>query len=159
MVTWSDFAARSPSMAARGEALLARHQLAYLATVRADGSPRLHPVSPQLIEGRLWVCTPRGSLKARDQLHDPRCVLHWLPGEDDFEFRVRARARPCTDPAEAARIAAAGPHYFRPDQHLFEYDIEEVATARWVNVGQAGTYAVRERWVAGEYRAPNRHQP
>ena len=148
MATWSDFASAEPEMAAIGAALLERHQLAYLATVRADGAPRLHPVSPQVIAGRLYVCTPRSSPKAQDQVRDGRYVMHLLPGENDAEFRVRGRARCITDPKERERVLAQGPHYFRAEDFLFEYDIEEAATAHWENVGQPGTYPVRRSWRA-----------
>jgi len=31
---------------------------------------------------------------------------------------------------------------------IFEFDIVRVDVARWVNIGQAGTYAERKRWIA-----------
>jgi general stress protein 26 len=150
MASWAQFAAAEPEMAALGEALLKQHQLAYLATVRRDGAPRVHPVSPQIIEGRLFIATPTTSPKAADQIRDGRYALHLLPGEDDAEFRIRGRARQLSDPAEIERICAAGPHYFEATGYLFEYDIEEAATARWVNVGRPGTYAERRSWRASE---------
>ena len=148
MATWSEFASSDPGMAAVGLALLDRHELAYLATVRSDGSPRLHPVSPKVIEGGLYVCTPRSSPKAADQIRDGRYVMHLLPGENDAEFRIRGRARLITDRAELERVLAQGPHYFRIDDYLFEYDIEEAASAHWEHVGQPGTYPVRRSWRA-----------
>ena len=146
MATWAEFEAAAPEIAALGRTLLEQHQMAYLATVRADGSPRVHPVSPQIIDGQLYVCTPRSSPKARDQIRDGRYVLHLLPGKDDAEFRIRGRARLLTEAGEVAAVCSAGPHYFRPEEYLFEYGIEEAATARWVNVGQPGTYAERQTW-------------
>lgn len=80
MAAWREFEAAEPELAASGRRLIESHQIAYLATVRADGAPRLHPVSPQIIDGALYVCTPRSSPKARDQLRDGRYVLHCLPG-------------------------------------------------------------------------------
>ncbi|MGQ0804973.1 MAG: pyridoxamine 5'-phosphate oxidase family protein, partial [Actinomycetota bacterium] len=74
MATWAEFEAAEPEMAALApkppEGM--GFALAYLATVRADGAPRLHPVSPFIIDGRLIVATPRGSPKACDQLRDGR---------------------------------------------------------------------------------------
>ena len=148
MVTWAQFETAEPELAELGRGLLEQHQLAYLATVRADGAPRLHPVSPKIIEGRLYVCTPRSSPKAQDQIRDGRYVMHLLPGRNDDEFRLRGRARLITEPAELERILAEGPHYFRIEDYLFEYDIEEAATAYWVSVGQPGTYPVRRSWRA-----------
>ena len=31
---------------------------------------------------------------------------------------------------------------------LFEFDIEQVDIARWVDVGQPGTHAIRQQWRA-----------
>ena len=148
MATWDEFAAADPEMAAIGTAMLDAQKLAYLATVRADGSPRLHPVSPFIINGHLIVATPAESPKARDQIRDPRVVIHLLPGKDDAEFRIRCRAKLIPPGAHRERVVAEGPHYARDEDHLFEYEIEEAAAAYWVNVGQPGTYPVRKSWRA-----------
>lgn len=120
--------------------------MAYLATVRADGSPRVHPVCPFIIDGRLFVATPPTSPKARDQLRDGRYVLHMLPGENDDEFRIRGRVRAVTDEEERTAVRAGGPHFLKDDDYYFQYDIEEAATAYWEHVGQPGTYPVRRVW-------------
>ena len=151
MVSWGEFEAAAPEMAAVGRALLEQHHLAYLGTVRADGAPRVHPVSPFIIDGRLFVATHPSSPKARDQQRDPRYVMHMLPGKDDDEFRIRGRASLVTDAASRALVLERGPHFVREDDCIFEYGIDEAATAYWVNVGQPGTYPVRSSW-----RAPGR---
>lgn len=148
MANWSEFESASPEIAAIGRALLERHGLAYLATVRPDGAPRVHPVSPLIAAGRLVIATPRSSPKARDQLADGRYMLHMLPGADDREFSLRGRVAAVTD-AGVWADANAQAHYVRAEDYLFEYDIVEAATAYWVNVGQPGTYAVRTRWREG----------
>jgi hypothetical protein len=38
----------------------------------------------------------------------------------------------------------------RPQDWLFEFDIERVMTAYWEKVGQPGTYAVRQYWRVGQ---------
>jgi hypothetical protein len=147
MASWAEFEVAAPEIAAVGQALLEKHHLAYLATVRRDGAPRVHPVSPAIIEGRLLVCSLHSSPKVRDQLRDPRYMLHMLPGKDDDEFSVRGRASLIKDSAFKER-ASHHAHYFRVEDALFEYDIEEARTAYWVNVGQPGTYAKRRVWRA-----------
>jgi len=155
MATWGEFAAQDPDMAAIGAALLQKHVLAYLATVRRDGSPRVHPVCPFIIDGHIYVATPATSPKAQDQIRDGRYVIHMLPGENDDEFRIRGHARNVTGKDERTRIIAGGPDFLKEHDYIFEYDIEHAAAAYWVNVGKPGTYPVRREWkpVAG-WEAP-----
>ena len=111
MASWAELAEMAPEIAAVGQALLARHGLAYLATVRADGAPRVHPVCPFVIDGRLIVATPRTSPKAQDQLRDGRYVLHMPPGDDDAEFRIRGRARSMIAGAQRDEVFRDGPDF------------------------------------------------
>ena len=148
MASWADLEAAAPEIARIGADLLDRHHLAYLATVRRDGSPRLHPVSPFILDGRLLVTTPPSSPKAGDQRRDGRYMLHALPGEEDAEFSIRGRARLLPHSLDRDGVVARGPHWLRADDAIFEYDIEEAASAYWVNAGKPGTYPVRQKWRA-----------
>ena len=53
MITWRELAAAEPERAEAGGSLLSQFDvgLAFLATVRKDGAPRLHPVCPVLSSG------------------------------------------------------------------------------------------------------------
>jgi hypothetical protein len=68
MVTWKEFGAAEPDLAEIGCSLLFQHQvgLAFLATVRKDGAPRLHPVCPVLSNHRLFVLVTPTSPKRYD---------------------------------------------------------------------------------------------
>jgi hypothetical protein len=95
MASWEVFAAAMPEMAEAGRTLLYQHGpgLAYLATVRADGGPRVHPVCPTIADGALWVAIGERSPKCRDLWRDPRFALHTFPNpEVDDEFSVRGEA-------------------------------------------------------------------
>ncbi len=156
MATWAEFAKAAPEIAALGSELRAKFGLAFLATVRRDGSPRLHPVCPFIVRGRLFIATDPKSPKRHDLKRDGRYVLHMLPGEHDAEFLVRGRARLVEDAQTKAMILAEGPKAgvqpdgallnLKPEELLFEYDVEEVLSGRWENVGQPTTYPVRDRW-------------
>jgi hypothetical protein len=54
---WSMFVETEPEMAAAGTQLFTQYGvgLGFLATVRADGGPRLHPMCPVLAEGGLYA--------------------------------------------------------------------------------------------------------
>jgi Pyridoxamine 5'-phosphate oxidase len=131
MATWSDFAAADPTLAAGIRALLQQYGpgLAYLATVRADGGPRLHPVSPVVTDEGLY-CFIVDSPKRRDLERDGRYALHSFPPEEsDDEAFLTGRATRVRDPLVIARLAEAlhaSPHV---DWRLFELSIE-TATLR-----------------------------
>ncbi len=156
MATWDEFADAAPEIAALGSDLRAKFGLAFLATVRKDGSPRLHPVCPFIVRGRLFIATNPQSAKRHDLKRDGRYVLHMLPGENDAEFQVRGRALLVEDTETKSMVLAEGPEAgvqpdgtplnLRPEELLFEYDIEEAMMAYWENVGQPDTRPVREFW-------------
>ncbi|MCH8160741.1 MAG: pyridoxamine 5'-phosphate oxidase family protein [Chloroflexi bacterium] len=156
MATWAEFAEAAPEMAALGSELRATFGLAFLATVRKDGSPRLHPVCPFVVRGRLFIATNPKSPKRHDLKRDGRYVLHMLPGENDAEFQVRGRARLVEDAQTKAMVLAEGPEAgvqpdgallnLTPEELLFEYDVEEALSGHWENVGQPDTRPVRKRW-------------
>src|SRR5918999_1226027 len=67
--------------------------MAYLATVRADGGPRVHPVSPIVTDEGLY-CFVIASPKRDDLNRDGRYALHAFPAEcSDAEAVVTGRAR------------------------------------------------------------------
>lgn len=132
-------------MAEAGRSLWQEHELMYLATVRADGSPRVHPVAPVLAEGRVFVAVGTWSPKWRDLLAEPRCVLHCLPGPRDGEFVMRCRAREV--PGAFDQVRAAAGHTIHDDDRLFELDIHQVDHGWWQHVGRPDTYPIRRRWT------------
>ena len=95
LATWSEFEAATPQLASKGRALLYQYgpPLGYLATVRADGGPRVHPFCPIVAEGGLSAYILRHSPKGADLRRDPQFALHAFSPEDvDDEFFVRCRA-------------------------------------------------------------------
>ncbi|HEU4840707.1 MAG TPA: hypothetical protein VFT09_04665 [Ilumatobacteraceae bacterium] len=135
----------------RGEPAFA---IAYLATVRRDVAPRLHPFCPILADGRLFAAIARRSPKRWDLRRDARCVIHATPGPDDDELCIRAVASDVTSDAtttSVVRAVVARSHVggmIESFEHepIFEFDIQRVDIAHWVDVGQPGTHAVREHW-------------
>ena len=109
MASWSEFAADEPRLADGIRALLQQYGpgFGYLATVRADGGPRVHPVSPVITDEGLF-CFIIDSPKRRDLERDGRYALHSFPPEEsDDEAYLAGRARPVTDPVRVARLAGA----------------------------------------------------
>ena len=50
MASWSEFSKQAPELAAYGAKRLGGDRVAYLGTLRPDGGPRVHPVTPILGE-------------------------------------------------------------------------------------------------------------
>src|SRR5688572_18039134 len=107
MRSWKVLEEHAPEIAAAGRELFDQHFLAYLATTRADGSPRLHPVVPIIADGGLFVAIGAWSPKWRDLRRDPRCALHALPGARDDEFVLRCRATEAPGSIETVRAVAS----------------------------------------------------
>jgi hypothetical protein len=128
--------------------------VAFLATVRHDGGPRLHPFCPILADGRLFAAIPRRSPKGRDLRRDRRCVIHALPGPEDDELSIRAEATEVTEDTPTrelvrtvvSRSGVGGMVESVTHDPLFEFDLLQVDVARWIDIGRPGTYAVRQRW-------------
>src|ERR1700759_1127234 len=150
MAPCSDFAAADPSLALGIRALLQQYGpgLAYLATVRADGAPRIHPVSPVITDEGLY-CFVVNSAKRRDLERDGRYALHsYPPEENDDEAYLSGRAirvrdqRVITDLADSLRAAR------EVDWQLYELRIETATLRRHGPVGAvplSATPAVRPR--------------
>src|SRR2546430_14237638 len=93
MATWADFANAAPDLAAFGLERM-KGRIVYQATLRLDGSPRVHPVSPWIAAGLLCVSFRATSPKLREVARDARYALHTAqPWEDHMgehgEFMAR----------------------------------------------------------------------
>ena len=113
MASWHEFAARAPELAAFGQSRF-ESDVAYLDTIRPDGGPRVHPVTP-IIGEQLFVFMEPTSPKGSDLQHDRRYMLHCSVEDSSGgagEFYVRGTATLTTDPldrAEAARVSSYEP--------------------------------------------------
>jgi hypothetical protein len=148
MASWREFVAVRPEMAGVLLKLLDWIPITYLATVRRDGAPRVHPVCPIIADGRMYVAMASTSPKRLDLRRDGRYAMHALPGKRDDEFYITGRARLIEDEATRALVTEAASHEVRRDDWIFEFDIEVAMTAFWEKVGEPGTYAVRQFWHA-----------
>lgn len=154
--TWGEFAAQAPEMAAAGRRILYQHGpgLAYLATVRPDGGPRLHPVCPHIAEDRLWVFVGHGSPKRFDLQRDPRFALHTFPCPDvDDEFYLAGRVIPLADDALEGSIRADLPFNSEADDRPFELSIDRALLATYA--GRPSWPPVYTRWAASPFPAPS----
>jgi hypothetical protein len=145
MATWAEFANDEPELAAFGlERIVGR--IVYQATLRLDGSPRVHPVSPWLATGLLCVSFRATSPKLNEVAHDARYALHSaLPWGDHMgdhgEFMARGRLEQIS-PTHPAVIARPG----EPPYDLVHYtcSIEEAVATEYTDK----ELPVYRRWKA-----------
>jgi hypothetical protein len=143
MATWAEFGADDPGLAAFGVERL-NGKLCYLATVRRDGTPRLHPVTAIIGEGRLFLFMEPTSPKGYDLRRGSGYALHSAVQDSQGtggEFSVRGHASPVDD-AETREIAVRSSSYHPQDRYvLFELSVEGAASTVYENGGP-----VRQRW-------------
>lgn len=131
---WSVMEHSQPRLAELGHRRLIGPGVVLVATIRHDGTPRLSPVEPLVLDGDLWLCMMWQSTKARDLLRDPRILIHSVVTNRDGtegEFKIRGTARTDNDRAMQRRYADAAASTLGWDPqpgrfHLFAVDITEV---------------------------------
>lgn len=143
MATWGEFAQAHPELAEFGASRLPGN-VAYLATIRQDGSPRVHPVTPILGQGHLFLFMEPTSPKGQDLRRDGRYALHCaVSGSDGAsgEFLVSGRAVFVEDPVLRALATQAASYTPKERYVLFELHLESALST----IYQAER-PVRQRW-------------
>jgi hypothetical protein len=141
-VRWEDLERDAPRLAERARERLVGPGVLLVATVRRDGTPRLSPVEPLLLEGDLWLSMMWQSRKATDLLFDSRILVHSVvtgPDGEEGEVKLRGRARPVGDRELRLRYCDAverlGWRPVEPYFHLFVVDIADVTSIRYDKTG------------------------
>ncbi len=131
VVTWNEFAQAAPDLAAIGLERINRSEVVLVGSLRKDGSPRISPVEPDIVDGELMAGMMWQSNKALDLLRDPRCLVHTTVHDrmDAMgEFKLRCRASEVQDPKKRDRYGEViyARIDWRPEGqfHLFSFDIE-----------------------------------
>jgi hypothetical protein len=150
-IPYGRFAEAEPEMAALLRSLLDWIPICYLATVRKDGSPRVHPFCPIFANGHMYIAVNESSPKRWDLASDGRYAMHALPGKwrntrGDDEWYATGRARLVTAAEELQAVSGAAGHTVHPSDRVFELGLRYVMTAYWENVGKPDTFAVRREW-------------
>jgi len=84
MAAWKDVEQAEPEFAARVRRLFDAGRHKTIATLRADGSPRISGVECEFADGELRFGSMPGARKGADLRRDPRFALHgpaFHPGE------------------------------------------------------------------------------
>ncbi len=143
MARWSDVEREQPEFAARVRAAFEARKHKTIATLRADGSPRISGIEADFQDGDLTFGSMSGSRKGADLVRDPRFALHSAtvdPPEDD----------PTGWPGEAkvaGRAVVAGDVDDEASGVLFRAELDEVVMT---GLNDAGDRLVVELWRPGQ---------
>jgi hypothetical protein len=133
MLTWQAFETESPELASFGRERIHR-RVSFLATIRADGGPRVHPVTPWIFDGHLYIRMFDTSPKVADLTRDPRYALHSMMDNEDGdggEFSLRGRAELIRDPDLVTEAFTAVADFTDRPLVLFEFLVDEVVTTTY----------------------------
>ena len=144
-MSWLAFSRDQAALAEHGKSLLYQHGvgLAFLATVRSDGGPRVHPVCPLITDDGLFAFIVP-SPKQRDLRRSGVYALHSFPcPTNEDAFYVTGAATIVSDAerrealaqqfaAERQAIGVAPPS---ADDALFEFHIESCLLTRTTGHG------------------------
>ena len=140
MVAWQDVAQAEPEFAARVQRLFEAGRHKTIATLRADGSPRISGIECEFADGDLRFGSMPGARKGADLRRDPRFALHgpvFHPQEGkEAEWPGEAKI--------AGRAVPAGAIGDGPDGDMFLADIAEVVITR---LNPEATLLVIESWT------------
>jgi hypothetical protein len=140
MASWRSFEQAEPEFAARVRELFDAHRHKTIATLRADGSPRISGIETVFEDGELVFGSMPNARKGADLRRDPRFALHSAT-VDPVEG---AEAQWPGEAKISGRAIAAGPITEGPDGDSFHADIAEVVHT---HLNPEATLLVVEWWT------------
>jgi pyridoxine/pyridoxamine 5'-phosphate oxidase len=146
-MSWLTLQDEAEDLASFGARRLTDHRVAYLATVDATGAPRVHPVTPIVAPGGLFVFMEATSPKGHDLERGSRYALHCAVEDDEGgggEFRIRGSARRVVDAEQRALVAEHAPYTPTDEYVLFELLVDDAFSTVYADDGTPD----RRRWRA-----------
>jgi hypothetical protein len=153
MKTWAEFKHENPELAMIGRRMFfqSRPQVGYafIATLRQDGAPRLHPVSVVLFDDRLFILIPPTSPKCADLLRDGRFAMQAIPppnNEAGEEFYLSGQAATIPDSSVRQALITGLEIRVEPEEVLFELLFDRAMYTRLENQGSPLEHPVHQKW-------------
>ena len=140
MTAWQAVEQSVPEFAHRVRALFDAHRHKTIATLRADGSPRISGIEAVFEDGELVFGSMPNARKGADLRRDPRFALHSAT-VDPIEG---AEAQWPGEVKISGRAVPAGPITEGPDGERFHADIAEVVHT---HLNDKATMLVVEWWT------------
>jgi Pyridoxamine 5'-phosphate oxidase len=141
VASWGEIETIAPDLARHARELFEGHVHKTIATVRADGSPRISGIEAKFIEDDIWFGSMPRSRKGADLARDPRFSLH--SGSDDppdwkGDAKLSGRAEEVVDlgrKEEVFRAMGADPEAVGLDSALYRVDVRELSVTRLAEAG------------------------
>ena len=146
MARWQDIIDSAPDFAAAIKEHLDARVHKTIATIRADGAPRISGIETFFADGDLYVGSMPNARKALDLRRDPRYALHSGsidPPEWPGDAKFSGHAEEITDPDRRTAVSFSS----GPQAHLFRLDID---AAVLVGLNDERTKLVVQLWRPGE---------
>ncbi len=143
-MTWQTFSSQSPDLAEFASTRL-HNKVAYLATIRKDGSPRVHPFTPIIGEGHFFVFMEPTSPKGHDLRRDSRFAVHCSVSNtsgESGEVIVTGRVEFIEDASLHVTAERVSPYKPAARYILFELHPENVTVTEYPDGGGP----VRRHW-------------
>jgi hypothetical protein len=140
MAAWRDVEQAEPEFAARVRRLFDAGSHKTIATLRADGSPRISGIECEFADGELRFGSMPGARKGADLRRDPRFAIHGptVHPQEGKEADWPGEAK------IAGRAVLAGPISEGAEGELFRADISEIVITR---LNPEATLLVIESWT------------
>jgi hypothetical protein len=140
MTAWRDVERLEPEFAQRVQGLFDAHRHKTIATLRADGAPRISGIETAFRDGELTFGSMPNARKGADLRRDPRFALHSSTVDpiEGSESHWPGEAK------ISGRAIHAGPTTDGPEGDLFHADIAEVVHT---HLDPGATMLVVEWWT------------
>jgi Pyridoxamine 5'-phosphate oxidase len=151
MPSWEEVVRTAPELAALVRRRFDAHPHKVLATLRADGSPRLSGIEATFRDDELWLGMMPGSRKSLDLQRDPRLALHSATADPELaggDARISGRAILVTEPGAMEALVAGDERHADgpPAGDVYRVDVGEVVLIR---IGDPPDHLVIESWRDG----------
>ena len=153
--TWYDFRNEEPELTKIGKKLLFSSRphvgYAFIATIRKDGAPRLHPISIVLSKDHLYVLIPTTSPKCSDLLTDGRYALQAfppVPNDENEEFYISGLATQIREREIRQALIDNTKIIVEDNEVLFELFLDRVMYTKLVDRGTPEEHPVHKKWRA-----------
>jgi hypothetical protein len=142
--SWKFFEEAEPEFAQRVRVLMDAGRHKTIATIRADGSPRISGIECEFTDGDLRFGSMTGARKGADLERDPRFALHG-PTSDPEEGRESEWPGEAKVAGRAVRVGPVADELEGgPDGEMYVADITEVVVT---SVNDEGTRLLVESWT------------